>query len=364
MSATIRASRSPLRRSVRPAGASGSIAAKNQTRRSARIAKRRAVGHVPLEVAERGPGDGQDADGGDREGDLGDVADEGGPRDQERRHRHQRDVRADRQEAEQRADAIQRRCAGEQPEQAPRASSRVGLRPRRAGVRRSRAIRRRRARRSSAGRAGLDEPARVEDRDDVGDRRQPQPVRHDERPSAVAARRSTASRSPPRSPGRGARWLVEDDQPRVGEERPGDREPLALAAAEPDPPSPTASSSRAAASAMNASAPASRAAAQRPRRRTRPAGPAGGCRRSCRGTGAARCGTHATAPATPRGRCRRAARRRRGSARRRARGTAGAGSASVDLPAPGRADERDQPPRRRDRQVESRRGPARSGPDR
>ena len=38
MSATIRASRSPLRRVASRAGASGSIEAKNQTRSSARIA--------------------------------------------------------------------------------------------------------------------------------------------------------------------------------------------------------------------------------------------------------------------------------------------------------------------------------------
>ena len=56
--------------------------------------------------------------------------------------------------------------------------------------------------------------------------------------------------------------LVEDDQPGVGEERPRDREPLALAAAEADArPRRPACRSRAGGPSMNASAPASRAAA-------------------------------------------------------------------------------------------------------
>ena len=72
--------------------------------------ERRAMGHVPLEVAESGPADGQHPDRGDGQRDLGHVAHDRGLRDEVGRHRHQRHVRADRQEAERRAD---RRSSGD-----------------------------------------------------------------------------------------------------------------------------------------------------------------------------------------------------------------------------------------------------------
>ena len=65
--------------------------------------KGRDVRRVPLEIAECRPADGQDPDGGDREGELGDVVHHGGPADEERRHRHEGDVGRDGQEAEERA---------------------------------------------------------------------------------------------------------------------------------------------------------------------------------------------------------------------------------------------------------------------
>ena len=61
--------------------------------------ERGAMGHVSLEIAERRPADGQHPDRGDGQRDLGHVAHDRGLRDEIRRHRHQRHVRADRQEA-------------------------------------------------------------------------------------------------------------------------------------------------------------------------------------------------------------------------------------------------------------------------
>ena len=81
--------------------------------------ERRAMGHVPLEVAESGPADGQHPDRGDGQRDLGHVAHDRGPRDEVGRHRHQRHVRADRQEAQRGADRDPAAMTGQQPEQAP-----------------------------------------------------------------------------------------------------------------------------------------------------------------------------------------------------------------------------------------------------
>ncbi len=62
--------------------------------------QRRLMGDDAFEVPERGTADREDADRGDRDGDVGDVRDDRGTADEVGRHRHQRDVRADRQATE------------------------------------------------------------------------------------------------------------------------------------------------------------------------------------------------------------------------------------------------------------------------
>ena len=119
MSATIRASRSPLRRSARRAGASGSIDGEEPDPQVGQDVERRAVGDVALEVAERRARDGQDAHRGDGQRDLGDVGDERRLRDEVGGHRHQARRSSRRRGSPSSAPiAIQRRCDGRQAEEA------------------------------------------------------------------------------------------------------------------------------------------------------------------------------------------------------------------------------------------------------
>ena len=84
-------------------------------------------------------------------------------------------------------------------------------------------------------RARLDDPPAIDDGDDVGDRHEPETMRHDQhRPVAPepldrVADEGLARRIEMR------RRLVEDDQPRTGEERASQGDALALAATEPCP---------------------------------------------------------------------------------------------------------------------------------
>ncbi len=73
MSATIRASRSPLRRVGQPGRGERLDRGEEPDPQVGQDRERRAVGHVPLEVPEGGPADGQDPDGGDHQRDLGHV---------------------------------------------------------------------------------------------------------------------------------------------------------------------------------------------------------------------------------------------------------------------------------------------------
>ena len=199
--------------------------------------ERRAMGHVPLEVAEGGPADGQHPDRGDGQRDLGHVAHDRRLRDQVGRHRHQRHVRADRQEPERRADHDPAAMPGQQPEQSPErghgpasglASASVCRHVQQAPVC---AL----APGEIGRRAGLDDPAGIDDRDLVGDRGETQPMRHDQhgpRPGH-ASDRVADDRLAGGIEMRGG--FVEDDQPGVGQDRPGDRDALPLPAAQPDP---------------------------------------------------------------------------------------------------------------------------------
>ena len=84
-------------------------------------------------------------------------------------------------------------------------------------------------------RAGLRHPAGIDDHDLVGDRREPQAVRHDQHgPWAGQASDRVADDGLARGIElRGG--LVEDDQPGIGQDRPSDRDALSLPAAQPDP---------------------------------------------------------------------------------------------------------------------------------
>ena len=177
MSATMRASRSPLRRIVQAGRCQRLDRGEEPDPQVGQDRERRPVGDVALEVAERGARDGQHADRGDREGHLGHVGDQRRLRDEPGRDRHQGHVRGDGQEARAASPAaIQRRSeamrdrrramtvtAG-RPSSAPARSSRSN------GPSRSRKLRRP---------ADLDHAPGLHDHHDVGGRHETEPVRHD-----------------------------------------------------------------------------------------------------------------------------------------------------------------------------------------
>ena len=75
----------------------------------------------------------------------------------------------------------------------------------------------------------------IDDGDDVGDRHEPEAMRHDQhRPVAPEPLDGVADEGLARRVEMRGR-LVEDDQARTGEERASQGDPLALAAAEPGP---------------------------------------------------------------------------------------------------------------------------------
>ena len=194
MSATIRASRSPLRRPVaggpgraarsrrrtRPAGRPGS----RTSRGGSRTARGSGTPPAPMASTRTAVIDQRD---------LGDV------RDERRPSRSGRPTSPSARRSSRRPGTRAARrprssggARGQEPEQAAErrhapASVGVVAPPRAAGgtARRVGQVRRR---------AGLDDPPAVEDDDLVGDRHEPQPVRHDEHGPVAAASRPTASR--------------------------------------------------------------------------------------------------------------------------------------------------------------------------
>ena len=206
-------------------------------------------------------------------------------------------------------------------------------------------------------RPDLDEPALIQDGDEVGCQRQARSMRDGEdrprtgQPIEQRHDRLLAGRVEVR------RGFVEEQDAGVAEQRTGDREALPLATAEPGPA--LADTRVESARQVRDELDRRRTAAARPAARAwlQPGGRGGGCRRSSRGRGAATAARTRRLPARRPARGRRGRRHRRGSRPSSGSRNRSRRPASVDLPAPLGPTIVSRPPGR-DRRTSRRRAPA------